>query len=344
MNFWEHNVDLKSRNTMNLYAYAKDFFTISKQDDFFRFYDVYKRKENNLYCRKIFVLGEGSNTIFVDNNINAVIVDVNTRGIDFLKENDSNVWVNCKAGELFRDFVLQMCSNDYSGLENLAGIYGTVGAAPVQNIGAYGCEVKDCIDSVRYFDMTCGEYRVLTAEECQFGYRDSIFKHQDGTKIITDVVFKLNKNFVLNNSYDAVKKQFNNISLSSITPLLVAQKITEIRNKKLPNPKVLGNCGSFFKNPVITEQQFINLKAIHSDIVAFEDEKGWKLSAAWLISSCGFKNKKENGLSMYDKQPLVLVNYGIKNTKYLIDYIEQIKKVVKSQFDIDLIAEPHFVY
>jgi len=342
--FWEKDIDLRPKSTMHLSARAKDFFTIRDDEDLKTFYNTYNDKKNGLKPRKIFTLGEGSNTIFINKEIDTIILYMVLKGVKILSSDKDNIWINCRAGELFRDFVLQMCENNYSGLENLAAIYGLVGSAPVQNIGAYGAEVKQCIESVRYFDMEDNDFHTISAQECNFGYRDSIFKHQNGNKIITDVVFKLNKHFVFNDSYSAVKKKFANISPSKITPLLVAQKITEIRNEKLPNPNEIGNCGSFFCNPVIDNQHFERLHNIYEDIAYFDNDKGKKISAAWLIDTCGFRGKKENGISMYNKQPLVLVNYGIQNNKYLIDYVEKVQKMVKAKFDIELIAEPHFVY
>lgn len=342
--FWEKDIDLRNKSTMHLCSKAKDFFTIQSDNDLIEFYNTYNNKTSGLKGRKVFTLGEGSNTIFINKEIDSVVVHIKMKGYTVVSDNEDNVWIECKAGEGFRDFVLEMCEKGYSGLENLAAIYGTVGASPVQNIGAYGMEVKECIEKVRYFDMTDGEFYTIDNKDCEFGYRDSVFKHQDGTKIITEVMFRLNKRFVFNDSYGAVKKAFEGVERDKITPLRVAEKITEIRNSKLPNPQEVGNCGSFFCNPVIDDEHFQRLRSVYEDIAYFDNEKGKKISAAWLIDSCGFRGKKENGIAMYSKQPLVLVNYGIQNNRYLTDYVEKVQKMVKNKFDIELKAEPHFVY
>jgi UDP-N-acetylmuramate dehydrogenase len=342
--FWEKEVDLRDKSTMHLWSKAKDFFTIQSDNDLIEFYNTYNNKANGLKGRKVFTLGEGSNTIFINKEIDSVVVFMAMKGYEVEEVTDDTVRVECKAGERFRDFVLEMCEKGYSGLENLAAIYGTVGASPVQNIGAYGAEVKDSIEDVRYFDMRDGEFHTINNKDCRFGYRDSVFKHQDGSKIITEVRFRLNKKFVFNDSYGAVKKAFEGVARDKITPLKVAEKIFEIRNSKLPNPNEIGNCGSFFCNPVIEDEHFQRLRSVYEDIAYFDTEKGKKISGAWLIDSCGFRGRKENGIAMYSKQPLVLVNYGVQNNKYLTDYVEKVQKMVKNKFDIELVAEPHFVY
>lgn len=344
LGFWEKNVDLYFRNTMKVHSKAKDFFTISSDNELITLHKMYYSKDNNLNGRKIVTLGEGSNTVFINNDTDSILVSLNLTGFHVTRSDENFVWVNCRAGVLFREFVVEMCKQNYSGLENLAAIYGTVGAAPVQNIGAYGAEIKDFIDSVRYFDVFSGDFHTISKEECCFSYRNSIFKQQTGNKIITDVVFKLNKQFTFNNSYAAVRSIFGAISPKVITPLLVADKLTELRHTKLPDPKVLGNCGSFFKNPVVEEQHFNNLSLIYPDIVAFDDEKGKKISAAWLIQKCGFKGKKNNRCGVYAKQPLVVVNYGVVSGKVIAEFAEEIIKTVSVRFGITLQTEPHYVY
>ncbi len=342
-NFWQKDINLKDKSTMHLKATVKDFFSIKDDRDLIAFYDIYNNDANGLKGRKIFALGEGSNTVFVNPVIDAVILKMDLCGYNIIRSNEDNVWVCCKSGVLFRDFVWEMCENNYSGLENLSGIYGTVGAAPVQNIGAYGMEVKDTIDSVRYFDMNDGKFHTISNKDCNFGYRNSIFKYQDGSKIISDVTFKLNKHFSLNTSYSAVAKLFEGVDKTNITPTIVCEKIKQLRNSKLPDPNVLGNCGSFFKNPVISIEHYEKLHKIYSDIVAFDDKEGKKIGAGWLIEKCGFKGKKIGGISMYDKQSLVLVNHGAKSSKELIDYAQEVIQTVKLRFDITLVAEPHFL-
>ena len=171
-----HDVDLYMLNTLKIKAKAKDFFTIGSEADLLSLYNLCKRENFNKQGKKIFALGEGSNTVFAGREVDALIVKINLKGRYLVNHDNEYVWVDVAAGELFRDFVLWTCENGFSGLENLAAIYGTVGAAPVQNIGAYGCEVRDCIDSVRYFDLNDGQFYTVSAEECKFAYRYSVFK------------------------------------------------------------------------------------------------------------------------------------------------------------------------
>ncbi len=342
--FIQHDVSLLRNNTLKIDARAKDYCVVRRDKDFVTLYELYKSKDFKQNPKKIFVLGEGSNTIFASREIESLVVKIDSAYFNIITQDDEFVWVSCDAGLLFRDFVVWSCENGFSGLENLAGIYGTVGAAPVQNIGAYGTEVKDVIDNVTYFDLKIGDFRTINNKDCNFSYRSSIFKYQDGTKIISQVCFKLKKQFVFNDSYSALSKAFANVKKSDINPLSVAKKVMEIRDNKLPNPRNLGNCGSFFKNPVISFEHYERLSLIYPNIVAYDDNDGKKISAAWLIEVCGFKGKKYNKVGMYNKQPLVLVNYGVRTVTELLDFADLVAQTVKTKFDIDLIKEPHIVY
>ena len=338
-----HNVSLKQMNTLNIDAKAQNFMYINDIKDLFLFSQMYKQNLQSHDVRQIFTLGEGSNTIFAQKIINAFVLKMQIKGKKIIKEDEKNVYIKCFSGELWRDFVIYACENNYSGLENLAAIYGTIGGAAVQNIGAYGEEVKNWIDSVEVFSVKDSVFITYNNKECCFGYRDSIFQHQDGGEIIYSVTFKLNKHFVFNNSYKILADAFNNCEKSSITPLQVAQKVTEIRNNKLPNPQKLGNVGSFFKNPVVSFTLYEDLKMKYPDIVAFDDANCKKISAGWLIEKCGFKGKRIGNVSMHSKQALVLVNYGVKDVEELLDFSDMIAKQIKIKFNIDLIKEPHIV-
>ena len=251
--------------------------------------------------------------------------------------------MNCSAGEKWRDFVIKCCQNGWSGLENLAGIYGTVGAAPVQNIGAYGEQVGDWIYKLKTYNVKTGKYKVYTAEKCRFAYRSSVFKTKHPFEMITSVTFRLNKHFILNDSYAALAAKFRDVPDYQITPLNVAKAVTEIRNSKLPDVNVLGNAGSFFKNPLVSKERYEELKKKYPDISAFDDDKGVKISAGWLIEKCGFKGKRKGNVGMYEKQALVLVNYGGATYQEVLSYAEDVKKAVFDTFNIELEAEPKII-
>ena len=339
----EHNIDLKPYNTLNLESIAENFCTIASQEDLKDFAILYKRYKQEFPKNNVFILGGGSNTIFKNDITKSFVAKIETKGIKIISETNDDILIEACAGEVWRDFVVFCCQKNYCGLENLAAIYGTVGASPVQNIGAYGQEVKNLIDSVLVYDLDKGEFITYSNKDCKFSYRNSIFKYQKGNLLIWKVTFKLKKHFSLNSSYKAVKEIFKDCDKSLISPMTVVEKITCIRNKKLPNPKEFGNVGSFFKNPVITMEHFEKLKHFYPDIIAFDDNGGKKISAAWLIEKCGFKGKRCQGVGMHDKQALVLVNYSATSAEDIIAYAKAVTDLVKNTFEIDLQMEPHIV-
>lgn len=339
----EHNINLKPYNTLNLESIAQNFCTITSEQDLEQFAQLYKLFKQEFPQDKVFFLGQGSNTIFKNEIIRSFVVKIATKGIHILSEDDNQVTIEVDAGEIWRDFVTYCCQKNYWGLENLAAIYGTVGAAPVQNIGAYGQQVKQVIDSVMVFDLDRQEMVNFSNEDCNFSYRNSIFKYQKGNLLIWKVTFKLSKHQQINTSYKALNEMLKEVDLRQITPMDIANKITSLRNQKLPNPKQLGNVGSFFKNPVVTQSHYERLKQFYDDIVAFDDESGKKISAGWLIEKCGFKGKKVQGVGMYDKQALVLVNYSCSSADNILTYAQAVIDCVKNKFEIDLQMEPHIV-
>lgn len=332
----EYNFNLKDLNTFHLDCTAKEFLRLRNDEDLQHLHNIYGKE-------KIFVLGGGANTVFACEYFDGVVAKVENKGFSIVKEDQDNITLEVAGGEIWKDFVLWSCEKGYCGVENLAAIPGSVGAAPVQNIGAYGAEAKDCITEVLVYDMSKDSFRWFSNRECEFAYRYSCFKYQEGNLLIWKVRFSLKKHFTPNISYKALKDKLENMPQESVTPMLIAKMVTEIRDSKLPNPDVLGNAGSFFKNPVISTEQYERLKNFYPDIVAFDDEKGKKISAGWLIEQCGFKGRRVGNVGMHEKQALVLVNYGGATAEELINFAYAVIDNVKNRFDIELCPEAHII-
>ncbi len=285
------------------------------------------------------VLGGGSNVLLTGPVKGTVILN-RIRGIAMVKEDANAVWLRTGAGEVWHEVVLHAIGNGLGGIENLALIPGTVGASPIQNIGAYGMEVKDTIDEVEAWDWEEGALRRFSNEACRFGYRDSIFKGPlKGKVVVTAVIFRLSKNPVLHTDYGAIRDELAAMgaepSVSSI-----AQAVINIRRSKLPDPAVIGNAGSFFKNPTIEAEQYEELRAAHPAIPAYPVLDGRiKVPAGWLIEQCGWKGRRLGDAGIHAKQALVVVNHGRATGGELWALSEQILKDVKARFGIELERE-----
>ena len=333
----EFDKSLKEYNTFGLDCTAREYLELHDESDF------------EYVCKKyaergaLLVLGGGSNTVFTNRVFEGCVLRVCNRGISVVKEDDTQVIVRAAAGEVWREFVLWCCQRGYCGLENLAAIYGTVGASPVQNIGAYGVQVADLIEEVEYLDMSCGAKKRIKAADCEFDYRFSRWKKANKNELIYSVSFRLQKEFVPNLSYAAVANNMSEKERETLTPLAMCNLITKVRNSKLPDVATLGNVGSFFKNPVVSKEQFETLKAKDASIVSFDDKNGVKLSAAWLIEHCGFKGKRFGNVGMHEKQALVLVNYGGASGKEIVDFARLVKETVLQNYGVKLEIEAHLV-
>jgi UDP-N-acetylmuramate dehydrogenase len=284
-----------------------------------------------------YILGEGSNTVFVEDFDGDIVLNRLKGRVH--NENELYHFLSVGSGENWHDLVSWTLANEIYGFENLALIPGTVGAAPIQNIGAYGVEVEKFIDSVEYLDLTDKTIKLINNESCQFGYRDSIFKHElFGRCFITSVNFTLPKKHTVNATYAPLDKLINPSSID------VFNKVIEVRKSKLPNPKIQGNAGSFFKNPVISREKLHSLLATHSKIPYFEiNESEVKVPAAWLIDQLGFKGKEYRGVRCHDNQPLVLVNLGDGDGEGLLMLAKEIIHTTKQAFGIDLENEVRLV-
>lgn len=299
------------------------------------------------------ILGGGSNLVLAK-NIPGYVGLMAIKGRRLIKETDSHFHVEAMAGENWHDFVAWTLQQGYAGLENLALIPGTVGASPIQNIGAYGLELADVFDSLEAFDTHTQQWIRFDKASCQFAYRDSIFKHQARRYIVSSVCFALPKQWQANLAYGELAKAFTNSTSTtsttsttpSVTALAIFDKVCEIRRAKLPDPKVLGNAGSFFHNPIISNEQYGNLKQEFPELVAYEVSvpsdliKTWKLAAGWLIDQCGFKGHRQGAVGVYDKQALVLVNHGGGTGEQLLQLAQDIQQKVQEKFKVQLTIEP----
>jgi UDP-N-acetylmuramate dehydrogenase len=287
---------------------------------------------------QVLVIGEGSNLLF-RNNFKGLVVHPLLMGIEKIDESESELLVKVGAGENWDSFVSYCVENGWYGPENLSLIPGSVGSVPVQNIGAYGREAKDLIEYVEVFDMHSGEISILSNQACEFGYRDSLFKHgMPNRYIVTYVVFRLKTqaDFLLN--YGNVKEQFEKKETQNLSSL--RDTIIEIRQQKLPDHKEYGNAGSFFKNPVIVEAQFEKINAEYVKAPNYPLANGSvKIPAAWLIDQCGWKGKKEGNVGSWPRQPLVLVNYGKATGEQIYQFSEKIASSVSDNFNITLERE-----
>lgn len=285
------------------------------------------------------IIGSGSNLLFTKDFI-GTILKINLFGKTVIQEDDSFVWLSVKAGEIWHDFVEWTVGKGYYGLENLALIPGTVGASPVQNIGAYGREVKDFVEKVKVYDLETQSWQWMSNADCEFEYRNSYLKRNIGRYIVSEVVFKLFKTPELNLSYGGIKQRLVDLNISNPQPKDVLQAVVDIRNSKLPDPAKIGNAGSFFKNPIVDKEVCTKLLEEFPNLVHYKvSERLEKLAAGWLIEQAGWKGKTYEGYGVYDKQSLILVNYHLNEGHKLKNLSEDIQQSVKNKFGIVLEPE-----
>ena len=296
--------------------------------------------ENTALPAKRFVLGGGSN-VLLTHTLHGILLHNKIKGIEKEKEDDDHVWVKVGAGEVWHDFVMYAIANHWAGVENLALIPGTVGAAPIQNIGAYGVEAKEVIDHVTAWHWEMQQEVPYQNAECAFGYRDSIFKHQLKDKVfITSVTFRLNKKPNFNTSYGAIEQELQKMDIQEISIAAIADAVIAIRSSKLPNPREIGNAGSFFKNPTIPIEQYDALKESFPAIPSYPvNETMVKVPAGWLIEQCGWKGFRAGDVGVHEKQALVLVNYGTATGGAVWDLSDNIVKTVHDKYGIELERE-----
>jgi UDP-N-acetylmuramate dehydrogenase len=331
----EKNKSLKNLTTFGVECLAESYIAVNQTDEL-----VERLQSGEIDTEHLLILGGGSNLLFT-RNFDGLVLHMCNKGIEVESEDDDFVFVRVQAGEEWDDFVGYCLDRNLGGVENLIAIPGRVGASPVQNIGAYGAEVKDVITEVELAFLSNGRRCVLTAHDCNFGYRSSIFKNElKGKVVITSVVFRLRKHPEIQAGYGDVQKQLNNEGITSPTIRDVARIIRSIRDAKLPDPKVTGNAGSFFKNPVIDEGVADKLKAAHPEMPFYLQAGGQvKLAAGWLIEQCGLKGFKMGHAAVHDRQALVLVNLGEATGQEVVSLANWIINRVEEQFGVRLEPE-----
>lgn len=327
------NISLKKYNTFGIEVSAKYFVEFQNTNQIREFLQSdYKTIQPRL------ILGEGSNILFT-NNFEGIVIRPLIMGIEKIEETDRHVFIRVGAGENWDEFVKYCVDNHYGGIENLSLIPGSIGASPVQNIGAYGVEVKDVIENVETIDVSNSHTVIFPAEECEFDYRNSIFKEKHKNKyIITSVIFRLDKEHHYTTHYGNLEKELDNYPETNIRN--IREVIIKIRKSKLPDPKETGNAGSFFKNPVVSRETLEYIKKFYAKIPFWEFKNDQvKLSAAWLIEQCQWKSKKIGQAGTYRKQPLVIVNLGNATGNDVLTLARKIQKAVMNHFAIHLEPE-----
>lgn len=336
----QQHVSLKDYNTFGIDAVAKEFTTFTSADDLTELFssDLRYNKQN------VLILGGGSN-ILLTNDYNGLVAKNEMEGIDVVGENEQHFFVRVSAGENWHRFVLYCIENGFAGIENLSLIPGNVGASPMQNIGAYGVEVKDVFHQLEAFDIDEKKVRMFNAEDCDFRYRESIFKRKyKGQFVITSVTFRLNKQPVFNTSYGAIEEELDRMNIKELSIAAISQAVINIRRSKLPDPKEIGNAGSFFKNPALPAEQFETLRERFPSVIGFpsaNDEV--KVAAGWLIEQCGWKGYRKGDAGCHAKQALVLVNYGNASGSEIFDLSTSIMKSVFDKFGIVLEREVNVI-
>ena len=330
------NISLKHLNTFGIDVYARYFAAFNNPT---QLKEIFESKEPQTLNFKLqtLILGGGSNILFTK-NVDGLVLKNEITGIEKINEDAGHVYIKAGAGEIWHRFVLYCLENNYAGVENLALIPGNVGASPMQNIGAYGVEIKDLFHSLEAFHIDERKEVEFNKVDCAFGYRESIFKNKYKNKfIITSVTYKLVKKPVFNTSYGAIEVELERMKVSALSIQAIAQAVINIRSSKLPDPKIIGNAGSFFKNPEIGIDQFEKLKKEFPTIVGYKLDNGnIKLAAGWLIEQCGWKGYRKGDAGCHEKQALVLVNYGNASGSEIYSLSSEILDSVFKKFTVQL--------
>ena len=330
----QHDISLKKYNTFGIDVKAKHFISVSSLTELT---SVLQHRDypNNL------IFGGGSNMLLTK-NVDALVIHINIKGISVINENANYAFIKANAGENWHEFVLWSLDNNFGGLENMSLIPGNVGTSPIQNIGAYGVELKDNFVSCEALNLDTLEIEVFKNEDCNFGYRNSIFKNEaKGKYVIISVVFKLTKNkHQLHTNYGTITSQLADMRIKNPAIKDVSNAVIAIRQSKLPDPKEIGNSGSFFKNPIISAEAFEQLKQKFPDVPSYPiSENEVKIPAGWLIETTGFKGKTLGNYGVHEKQALVLVNYGGAKGEDILALSKLIQKTIYRIFNISIEAE-----
>jgi UDP-N-acetylmuramate dehydrogenase len=329
----QNNISLQPYNSFHLEARAAEMITVNSVEEIKA---VFSEHKINVQL----VLGGGSN-ILLTRNVDGLVLKVEIMGIEEIREEDAHVFIKAGAGENWHALVQYTVQHHWGGLENLSLIPGNVGAAPIQNIGAYGSELKDVFYELEAYDRK--EHKVFTfgVNDCRFGYRDSIFKSgEKGRYIILNVTFILKKVPLLNTSYGAIREELRKMNIKTPTITDISDAVINIRRSKLPDPAEIGNAGSFFKNPVVNQETFRSLSAVYPNLPVYpHEDKFVKLAAGWLIEQCGWKGYRKDDAGVHINQALVLVNYGQATGKQIFELSEKIMTSVRHKFGVKLERE-----
>lgn len=335
----KENISLKPYNTFGIDAKARFFISIDSVEKLKTVLSLEQFKS----AKKLFI-GGGSNLLLL-NDFDGLVIKIEISGIDKVTETENGVILKAGAGVIWHDFVMYCVDNRFYGVENLSLIPGTVGAAPMQNIGAYGVEIKDVFESLEALNTSTLEVETFNLEKCRFGYRESIFKHEAKDKyVILNVSFNLQKNGNLNLEYGAIKDTLSQMQISNPTLKEVSEAVISIRKSKLPDPSEIGNSGSFFKNPEIPKTRFEKLKEKYPNAPSYPvNENLVKVPAGWLIEQAGWKGHREGNVGVHARQALVLVNYGGGTGIEIKALAEKIQKSVFEKYGIEINPEVNFI-
>lgn len=334
------DIDLSTYNTLGVSAVAFQFVDVKSADQLTSLF-----KNGFFDDHYPFILGGGSNILFLDDPSQPTI-KVSIKGKEIVKETLDSVKVEIGAGENWHNFVTWAVKNNIGGVENLALIPGTVGAAPIQNIGAYGVELDQVFDSLELFDMRDGTFKKFGKNECRFGYRDSIFKQElKGKIIVTRVSLNLTQNnHAIEDSYNTLQSYLKEKEINKPTIRDIYEAVIDIRTSKLPDPKLIGNAGSFFKNPVIDDKQFQELQSRYIEMPNYKlNDDEVKIPAAWLIEKAGWKGKRVGDVGTYENQALVIVNHGNATGSEIFRFSKKIQESVLDEFGIELVPEVNII-
>ncbi len=335
----QQNVSLYPYNTFRIHATAKYFASFATLDQLQEALDIFNTQQPAGTQHNRLLLGGGSN-ILLTHNFDGLVLKNEMTGI-VVTEDDTYHYVTSAAGENWHQLVMYCVENNYAGMENLSLIPGSVGASPMQNIGAYGVEIKDIFHQLEAYDVYEKKVQVFGVEDCQFGYRESVFKHRyKGRFVILNVTFRLRKQQDFNISYGAIKDELDKMQVKELSIRAVSQAVINIRSSKLPDPAIIGNAGSFFKNPVVDNALFLRLKETYPSLPGYAaGGQHTKVAAGWLIEQCGWKGYRNGDAGCYDKQALVLVNYGTATGQDIYNLSAAIIQSVQDKFGITLERE-----
>jgi UDP-N-acetylmuramate dehydrogenase len=329
----EQNISLRQFNSFGIDVTARHWAAFQSEEELKELLQVSAKEER-------LILGGGSNVLFTK-DIDGWVLKNEINGIDLIKEDDAFVYVRAGAGVNWHAFVLYCIERNWAGVENLSLIPGNVGASPMQNIGAYGVEIKEVMEELEAYHVQDHTKVLLTSKDCAFGYRESVFKRTYRNQfVILNVTYKLRKQPVFNISYGAIREELEAMGVKDLSIKAISDAVIKIRSSKLPDPKLIGNAGSFFKNPTVSKQRYDELKAQYPLLAGYVNADGTvKLAAGWLIEQCGWKGYRKGDAGCHAKQALVLVNYGTAKGIDVLELSEAIEKSVQEKFGVELERE-----